>query len=126
MKGAFDKLGINDNGFYILAAKPVQAKRALKLLKSEDLRKISELAIEKTEVLGRRFRHCAARALMILKYYKGRKKSVGKQQISSRLLINTVNIVMSFSSFWYIFFSYIFSSPKIIISRIFITKTLFS
>ncbi|MFH1072677.1 MAG: DEAD/DEAH box helicase [Nanoarchaeota archaeon] len=90
MTGRDVELGINDNGFYVMSAKPVQAKRALTMLKSSELRKISELAIEKTEVLGRRFRHCAARALMILKQYKGNRKSVGRQQLSSRLLISAV------------------------------------
>ena len=41
-----------------------------------------EMAIEKTEVLNRRFRHCAERSLMILKNYKGKKKYVGRQQVN--------------------------------------------
>jgi len=48
------------------------------------------LALDKSEVLRRRFRHCAARALMILRSYMGREKSVGRQQKSSMLLINAV------------------------------------
>jgi hypothetical protein len=48
------------------------------------------MSLDKTEVLARRFRHCAARSLMILRTYKGNRKSVGKQQMSSRLLINSV------------------------------------
>ncbi|MBS1266706.1 MAG: hypothetical protein MAG795_00675 [Candidatus Woesearchaeota archaeon] len=49
-----------------------------------------KVAIEKTEVLKRRFRHCATRSLMILKNYKGRKKRVGTQQVSSMILLATV------------------------------------
>ena len=45
---------------------------------------------EKSEVLKRRFRHCATRALMILREYKGHKSRVGRQQVSSMLLINAV------------------------------------
>jgi len=48
------------------------------------------MSLDKTEVLARRFRHCATRAMMILRTYRGNRKSVGKQQMSSRLLINSV------------------------------------
>jgi len=86
------ELNINDNGFYIVVprGKSVQASRALSLLKEEHLREVMKHALEKSEVLGRRFRHCAARALMILRNYRGRNKSVGRQQLSSRLLISAV------------------------------------
>ncbi|MBN1275477.1 ATP-dependent helicase [Candidatus Woesearchaeota archaeon] len=81
---------INDNGFAIRTTTTVQAGRALRLLRSDELRAVAERSLDKTEVLARRFRHCAARSLMILRTYKGRKKSVGKQQLSSRLLLSSV------------------------------------
>lgn len=80
------EIGISDNGFYLASNEKIQVLRAFKLLKSEELRKVLELAIEKTEILKRRFRHCAARALMILRTYKGQTKRVGKQQVSSMIL----------------------------------------
>ena len=49
-----------------------------------------EDALDRSEVLGRRFRHCAGRSLMILRNYLGRSKSVGRQARSSRLLIAAV------------------------------------
>jgi Lhr-like helicase len=84
------EIGINDNGFYLASDGNIQAKRAFDSLKSKDLDKIMEIALEKTEVLRRRFRHCAGRSLMILRTYKGRKKRVGRQQVSSMILINAV------------------------------------
>jgi ATP-dependent Lhr-like helicase len=84
------EIGINDNGFYVASKKPLQVKRALQLITIKDLPRILDMSLEKTEVLGRRFRHCAARSLMILRQYKGTRKSVGRQQMSSRLLIATV------------------------------------
>jgi ATP-dependent Lhr-like helicase len=84
------EININDNGFYILTEDNIQAARAFNLIKAKDLRKIAEMSLDKTEVLARRFRHCATRALMILRTYRGMRKSVGRQQISSRLLINSV------------------------------------
>jgi len=84
------EIGINDNGFYMASPKEVQAVRAFSLLKSKELRKIAEFAIERTEVLKRRFRHCAARALMILRNYMGHYKRVGRQQVSSQILLSAV------------------------------------
>jgi len=84
------EININDNGFYILTEDNILASKAFKLIKSSDMRKVAELSLDKTEVLGRRFRHCAMRALMILRTYMGHRKTVSRQQLSSRLLINSV------------------------------------
>jgi ATP-dependent helicase Lhr and Lhr-like helicase len=83
------EMGINDNGFYI-AGEKLDEKKILDYVNSKNLRKILKEAIEKTEVLKRRFRHCAARSLMILRSYKGRSKSVGKQQMHSGFLYTAV------------------------------------
>ena len=85
------EISICDNGFYISGKKEkIQVLRAFNLLKSHELRKVAELAIEKTEILKRRFRHCATRSLMILRNYKGVTKRVGRQQVSSMILLNAV------------------------------------
>lgn len=84
------EVGINDNGFYLAAEKQFNASRALKLLQQEDLRGVLEQSIERSEVLSRRFRHCAGRSLMILRQYMGRKKRVGRMQIGSKILFNAV------------------------------------
>jgi len=81
------ELGINDNGFYFASNEPMQIDRALKTLNSKNIQEIIEEAIVKTEIFKRRFRHCAARSLMILRNYKGRTKSVGRQQMSSHFLL---------------------------------------
>jgi len=82
------EININDNGFYLASEKKLKIKEAVKILLKSDLQELLNLAIDKTEVLSRRFRHCATRALMILRSYKGRKKTVGRQQVSSMLLMN--------------------------------------
>jgi len=81
---------ITDTGFALTAMVPLNVQKALKLLKSEELGLVMKQALEKTQVLSRRFRHCAARSLMILRTYKGDQKSVGKQQMNSRLLLSAV------------------------------------
>ena len=82
------EIGISDNGFYLSSEKQVNIIKALKALQPKELRRIAEQAIEKSEILSRRFRHCAGRSLMILRQYKGVKKRVGRQQISSKILMN--------------------------------------
>ncbi len=84
------EIGINDNGFYLSCEKTFNARRAFELLKTQDVRLIMQQAIESSEVLQRRFRHCAGRALMILREYMGRKKSVGRMQVGSKILYNAV------------------------------------
>ncbi|HLD02096.1 MAG TPA: ATP-dependent helicase [Candidatus Nanoarchaeia archaeon] len=84
------EIGISDNGFFMASNQPIQVVRAFNLLKPEELRKVMEKAIEKSEVLKRRFRHCATRALMILRTYKGHTKRVGRQQVSSMILLKAI------------------------------------
>ncbi len=84
------EIAMNDNGFVISSSHKMPFERAMSAVKSTELRKLLEMAIERTEILGRRFRHCATRGLMILRNYKGRTKSAGRQQLSSRLLLSAV------------------------------------
>jgi ATP-dependent Lhr-like helicase len=81
------ELGINDNGFFLASNQPMQIEKALKTLTSQNLQEIVEEAVLNTEVFKRRFRHVATRALMLLRNYKGRAKSVGRQQMSSHFLL---------------------------------------
>ncbi len=83
------EMGINDNGFFI-AGEKLDEEKIIKWVKSKDLKGILKEAIDKTDILKRRFRHCAARSLMILRNYKGREKSVGKQQVHSEFLYSAV------------------------------------
>ncbi len=83
------EVGIRDNGFY-LAGEKMNIDKAIKFLNSKNVEEILEEALDKTEVLNRRFRHCATRSLMILKNYKGIRKTVGKQQMRSHFLLGSV------------------------------------
>lgn len=84
------EIGVTDNGFYIASDKRVEVRKAFDMLKSENFDEIVNLAIDQSEVLKRRFRHCATRSLMILRNYKGREKRVGRQQVSSMILLSAV------------------------------------
>ncbi|MBU2099904.1 ATP-dependent helicase [Candidatus Micrarchaeota archaeon] len=84
------EISITDNGFVLSVNTKLPLEKMLSLVSSAELRKICVAAIERTEVLNRRFRHCAVRSLMILRSYKGRTKTAGRQQMASRLLITAV------------------------------------
>ncbi len=83
------EIGVNDNGFFI-AGENLDENKIIKFVKSSNLKEILKEAVERTDVLKRRFRHCAARSLMILRSYKGREKSAGKQQVHSEFLYSAV------------------------------------
>lgn len=89
------EVGISDNGFFVCGKDLDSEKleRGLHKLadKESNIDKVLKEAIEKTEVLKRRFRHCASRSLMILRNYKGNTKSVGRQQVSSHFLLAAIN-----------------------------------
>lgn len=83
------EIGINDNGFYF-AGEKLQLEKAINFLNSQNLNEVLEEAVNRTDVLARRFRHCAGRSLMILRKYKGMQKSVGKQQMRSHFLLAAI------------------------------------
>lgn len=83
------EIGISDRGFYF-SSENMDIEKAFKELSSENIEEILKEAIEKTDILTRRFRHCATRSLMILRNYRGNSKSVKKQQMKSHFLISAV------------------------------------
>ena len=87
-KGKRDvEIGISDRGFYI-SSENMNIEKAIEKLNSNNIEDILKEAIEKTDILTRRFRHCATRSLMILRNYKGNRKNVKKQQMRSHFLIS--------------------------------------
>ncbi len=84
------EINVNDNGFYLASEKKLNIKECIKVLKASSIDELAKLAIERTEVLKRRFRHCAVRSLLVLRSYMGKQKKVGRQQLSSQMLYNAV------------------------------------
>src|SRR3989338_3198544 len=83
-------INLSDNGFVLeYKGQASWVKEALESFRDPDsLEKFLLAAVDKTEVLKRRFRHCAGRALMILRTYKGQRKTAGRQQVSAQILLN--------------------------------------
>lgn len=83
-------ISISDNGFYLSSEGKIGGLEAFNSLTSENIEEILIKAIDKTETLAGRFRHCAGRALMILRHYKGKQKSVSRQHIKGKILLSFV------------------------------------
>ncbi|MCL4375419.1 ATP-dependent helicase [Candidatus Marsarchaeota archaeon] len=81
---------INDNGFVLITEKEINSKDLSEMigdLGNVDMESLLKDNIRRTELMKRKFRHCAARSFMILRNYKGRKISISRQQISSQSLL---------------------------------------
>jgi len=106
---------ISDNGFmltipaetleqgwlFIKKVKEIKAKRVeptelVKLVKSNELEEILKKALRQTELVKRKFRHSAVRALMILRNYKGYEIRVAKQQLNADRLIKACEKIKDF------------------------------
>lgn len=83
-------ISISDNGFYLSSESKIGGLEAFNELNSENIENILINAIDKTETLAGRFRHCAGRSLMILRRYKGKEKSVSRQQVKGKILLKFV------------------------------------
>ncbi len=90
LQGIDVEVSISDNGFMLKAKKHLDVKKAIGVLKADKMELVLKSALENSEILKRRFRHVAARGLMILTRYMGHKKNVGRQQVSSMILLNAV------------------------------------
>jgi ATP-dependent Lhr-like helicase len=95
-----DKLGeevelvINDNGFALISNEKIGdnvIKSVISSAYNSDIRKIIKENIKRTEMLRRRFRHAAARGLMILRNYKGHRIRVERQQINAQALLRIIS-----------------------------------
>ncbi len=84
------KMALNDNGFMLKLDSPLEEGEIKGLFRLKDFRSDLERALEKTEILKRRFRHVAVRSFMILKKYMGREKSVWRQQLNAEILLKLI------------------------------------
>jgi ATP-dependent Lhr-like helicase len=92
MKNCNVKIAINDNGFLLKLPKrkKLSYSEILDLLSPEHFRDNLISALDRTEILRRRFRHVAVRSLMVLRNYLGREKSVWRQQLNADSLLRLI------------------------------------
>jgi ATP-dependent Lhr-like helicase len=82
---------VGDNGFVLLVPRScVLTATDVKGLFFAEMRKELPRALEGSELLKRRFRHVAGRALLILRNYAGRSHTVGRQQVNAFVLYHVL------------------------------------
>ena len=74
----------------------INPQKLVNILQANQIRPRLLEAIKKTEIVKRRFRHCATRALMMLKHYKGREIRIARRQMNAQLLLPMLESLKDF------------------------------
>ncbi len=96
------RVTVTDNGFMLTVpfSRPQFndeiVQEVLARLRNNELRDILRKALRRSEILKRRFRHCAERALALLKNYKGEETSINRRQVSAETLVRIVESIPGF------------------------------
>ncbi len=86
------RITVSDNAFMLtLAGHPgIDINEVVKEVNSSNIASILEKALWNTELMKRRFRHCAQRSFMILRNYKGWEKTPHKMQLNAQMILNAL------------------------------------
>jgi len=90
MIGSNVGITVSDNGYalQIPRGSNLDINKLIETIAYADLENLLRRNIRRTELMKRRFRHCAARSFLVLRNYKGYKISVSKQQTNAQTLLN--------------------------------------
>ncbi len=81
-------IAVTDSAFMLmLGYDDINVKELLSKVNSNNIRMLLLNAIKNTEMVKTRFRHCAVRALMVLRSYKGYEVTVARQQTNAEILM---------------------------------------
>ncbi len=87
---------ITDDNFMLTVPKRVNLDDVEKLVGSQNIEELLRRAIKNTELFKQRFRHCATRSFMVLRSYKGREVSIGRQQLRSQRVLDWFHEIEDF------------------------------
>ena len=92
------RITITDNGFMLtIPGHPmVDVNELIRSVRKDNVRNLIMDSLKGTELLKRKFRHCAVRAFMILRRYMNREKSAHKLQLSAQNILNVVEGLKGF------------------------------
>ncbi len=90
--GCAVRVTVTDNGFMLtLPGHPeIDYDYVVSAVTPDNVEELVKRALRRTELLKRRFRHCAERAFMILRRYREREKSAHKLQLSAEALLKVI------------------------------------
>ena len=90
------RVSVTDDNFMLTVPKNIELDGIAKLVASDALEGLLRRAVKNTELFKQRFRHCATRAFMILRSYKGREVSIGRQQLRSQRVLDWLHEIEDF------------------------------
>jgi ATP-dependent Lhr-like helicase len=100
--GVSVRVTVTDNGFMLtvptrgpqLSEGVVQ--EVVEMLRVDGLRNVLRRALRRSEILKRRFRHCAERALALLRNYRGEETSVSRRQANAEVMMKVAESIQRF------------------------------
>ncbi len=100
LTGSNVRITVSDNGFMLTTTSRIISADAVRKLvysvNSENIESILKRVLRHTELLKRRFRHCAERAFMILRRYRGVETSLYRRQVNAQALLRIVESIPDF------------------------------
>ncbi|MEM4576267.1 MAG: ATP-dependent helicase [Candidatus Nezhaarchaeales archaeon] len=98
MLGVNVAVTVGDTGFILTLPRRLlrDVNVLLNAVSHDNLRRLLRDAVKHTEMVKRRFRHCATRSFMILRNYKGREVKVSRQIINAQILMDVVEDIEGF------------------------------
>ncbi len=86
------RVTVSDNAFMLTVAghPQIDIEKLVSSVDKNNLRRLLSRALWNTELLKRRFRHCAQRSFMILRNYKGWEKSPHKLQLNAQAILEAL------------------------------------
>ena len=90
------RITVTDDGFMLTSPQKIPLREQLSLISSGNLEDMVSRSIINTEVFKQRFRHCAARSLMVLRRYKGYDISIVRQQLRSDKVLRSLESIKNF------------------------------
>ena len=92
--GTSVRITVTDNGFMLtvpfIEIEPRRVLDIARRVRSDNVRSLVEKALRRTELLKKRFRHCAERSFMMLRRYKGVDVNLARRQLNSERLLRVV------------------------------------
>jgi ATP-dependent Lhr-like helicase len=93
------KVTVTDNGFMLTFSSPIKVDEVSRLVSMVSHRNVEDIvrkAVRATELFKKRFRHCAERAFMLLRRYKGVDVSIMRRQVNAEKIIQALEIYDKF------------------------------
>lgn len=90
------RVSVTDDNFMLTVPRRIEIERLPGLVSSGNIEDLLRRAVRNTELFKQRFRHCATRSFMVLRNYKGREVSIGRQQLRSQRVLDWLHEVEGF------------------------------